>query len=154
MKHTISTRWLAIPNHVHKYFLHNFHSLWISISKWRFFEFKNDHTGPPLQRLTIVGHISSISFQRMFFRSPFLDSLPTIHHPKLMCPFYCSTIELEIILYKHIHMHKGIWTVLLVRWSSPLLALPFIAICLLGSYNAYGISQLPHPTNHMGLLKP
>ena len=39
--------------------------------------------------------------------------------------------------------------------KSPLpFALPFVEIFLFGSYNTYGLSQLPLPTNHMDLIKP
>ena len=53
---------------------------------------------------------------------------------------YWKSIGLEMRLHKHIHIHKGIWTVLGVRWSHALLALPFIVFLLfLGSYKQYGI---------------
>lgn len=48
----------------------------------------------------------------------------------------------------------GIWTILGVRLSSPLLVLHFIALFFLGSYNAFEIFQLPLLINHMGLFKP
>ena len=53
-----------------------------------------------------------------------------------------SIVELEIILHKQIHIHKGIWTML--EWDDRLHLLP----CSLlhfppWSYNEYGISQLP-----------
>ena len=51
-----------------------------------------------------------------------------------------------------VHVHKGIWTMIILRWSPSPVALPFIAFFILGSCNAYEISQLPLPTNHMGLL--
>ena len=56
---------------------------------------------------------------------------------------YWSIIELEIRLHKQIHIQKGIWAMLGVRWSPSPLASPIIAFSLFGSYNAYGISQLP-----------
>ena len=67
---------------------------------------------------------------------------------------YGSTIELEIILHKQIHIYKGILTMFGVRRSSSSLASPFITFFLIGSYDEYGISQLSLSTNHMNLFKP
>ena len=41
---------------------------------------------------------------------------------------YWKSIGLEMRLHKHIHIHKGVWTMLGVRWSHALLALPFLAL--------------------------
>ena len=66
---------------------------------------------------------------------------------------YWSTIELEIILLKEIHIYKDMWTMIGMRWSPSSLALPFSALFLLGSYNAYGISQLPFSHKPYGFIQ-
>lgn len=62
---------------------------------------------------------------------------------------YSSTIELKIKSHKHIHIH----IIRIVAWSFTLIVLPFIAFSLIGSYNQYGMSQIPLPTNCVGLFK-
>ena len=56
---------------------------------------------------------------------------------------YWSTIELEITLHKQLHIYKGIWTMLGLRWLPPPLALPYITFSLVDSYNEYGMCQFP-----------
>jgi len=71
---------------------------------------------------------------------------------------YRHAIEIDIRSHKQIHIHKDIWIMFGVRWSHLPLVSPFIALLLSWLNNAYGISQLPLPTNHMNLtlliLKP
>ena len=58
-------------------------------------------------------------------------------------------------MHKHIHIHKGIWTMLGVRWSHVLLALPFIVFLLfIGSYKQYGIILIPLRTSIVAWFKP
>jgi hypothetical protein len=57
---------------------------------------------------------------------------------------YWISIRLEMILHKHIDIQPSIWTILGVRWSHILLALPFIAFLLfIGSYKQYGMTLIP-----------
>ena len=60
-----------------------------------------------------------------------------------------------IYIYTYIHIAQAnTHTQRHMRWSPPHLALLFIAIFVFGSYIAYGISQLPLPTKHIGLFNP
>ena len=69
---------------------------------------------------------------------------------------YWKSTWLEMRLHKHIHIHKGIWTIIGVRWSHVLLAFPFIVFSFLDSYKQYGIYFIPlrqalylHDQSHM-----
>ena len=64
-----------------------------------------------------------------------------------------KSIGLEMRLHKYIHIHKDIWTMLGVRWSHVLRALPFITFLLfIGSNKQYGIILIPLRTRVIALL--
>ena len=66
---------------------------------------------------------------------------------------YWESIRPEMRLHRHIHIHKGIGTMLEVRWSRALLALPFIIFLLLfGSYKQHGITLIPLWTSIVALF--
>ena len=58
-------------------------------------------------------------------------------------------------LHKHVHIHKGIWTMLMVRWSHALLALRFIVFLLfIGSDKQYGMILISFRTSIVALFQP
>ena len=63
--------------------------------------------------------------------------------PSSLVSLPCIPFPLKSLAYKQEHIHNGIWTMLAVRWSHALLALPFIAFFLfLGSYKQYKITLI------------
>lgn len=61
----------------------------------------------------------------------------TIIKASNLIQMYWSTIELEIKLHKQIHIHNDIRRMLGVRWSPSPLALLFVSLFLLVSYNGF-----------------
>ena len=119
MKHAISAKWLANPNHAHSHLPCKFSELiWISysLSKWRFSYSLSDHIDPSQLMLTIEPRMvsifwarSPISLEHISFWCPFLDTHLTIYYSNIFVqiiakfgfsPFYLSKIWLGCCVWR------------------------------------------------------
>ena len=66
---------------------------------------------------------------------------------------YWNFIGLQMRMHQQEHIHKSIWTMFGVRWSSSPLTLSFIVDFRLRSHKQYGITLLPQRTNLVDLLE-